>query len=1016
MKNVIYQRIIEAQQAKDWEAVIMLCDELRETDPTDILGYIEGALALRYIEHSEDSDALIKHAIEQFGIQAQLLVILVDTSIDNHKWTTALEYCARLRKEFPEDIRGYMRAAKVYQHLEQKDEVKKILALLFQRIETEQQNSSIGFDKMKLPWVTSQFSIDNYQVLKKSALFWEQLIQPNNMAEYFRDLSREIERKTPIQDFFTTSIMATTGLVLENRSDFELILKDDYVDFEESIILRQCSNFTIRMTAEYLELANHTQLHSLLLTECENFVIKDLHWAKARNPIAISQCKNFIVENLYSNYNRGCGIIIFNSRFFIIQDCAFDSNLSSGINIVGLCSDGVIKRNIAKNGTGYFNKDAGINLCAVSSVIDIDDIPDNNHELLSILEKTYLPIRIEITDCITINNRAQGLYLEGASNCYIHSNQVNNNNKEGLCLDWGCFSNVLSNNSFSGNGYRANVGEFEENIDFIKGTPKMPDGSSFIKLPAISLDNSAFNIIKDNNIFLNYGGGIKCVRTAICNRFDFNHIIDNAVSGQSLGNYYFQGIALLGLGNEGGEFSEEIDVKLNFSNSEFNIIVKNYISGHASEIYCQNGSEINFFNCNTIGKSMGFEKEIIEIKNRLSIAERDARDALTMTLLRDSASKVPKKNQVAFIGTGNIFENAVYVSIAFDKLIRNNQTLHDMDYIYVCRNKAEFDFLSNSNIKCELWMHQQWLSRYLLECKWVVLSSHVVARPGDCLLNASISGSKKLQLWHGYPAKRIAYDLIPSDSDIHSISELMEDCISIDAVITPTFHEESQQIYKKSFPSAKLFVTGDPRTDSLFSNCEFYNLNKDLDQWLEKNKDRKKIIFMPTFRDEVEQQLKLNEQMISFLKKFVDSNINASLALKLHPAVKNHLKLSNNMFNSEKIIIMDANDTDIYKLLPAFDAILTDYSSVRFDFLATENPILLWRPDFLKRANLEGIYEKIDSVSYEINDMSFEKIYAFLEDDPFRSERVTLADEVHAFRDGKSSIRVANLISNLLLD
>jgi CDP-glycerol glycerophosphotransferase (TagB/SpsB family) len=407
-----------------------------------------------------------------------------------------------------------------------------------------------------------------------------------------------------------------------------------------------------------------------------------------------------------------------------------------------------------------------------------------------------------------------------------------------------------------------------------------------------------------------------------------------------------------------------------------------------------------------------------DLRPSLAVARRDSLDALTVTLLRDSARLVPKKNAVAFIGVGNVWDSTVYACSALAKLQNQLSELQQLQYVYICRNKKEYEFLKKRNIRCELWKHQVPLVQFLLESRWTVLSNHVFSNPGDCLLNACISGSQKLQLWHGYPAKSIGYDSVKFNNSIHFVSRLVEDTVSVNAVTTPSRHPECATLYRKAFPNAEQFVTGDPRTDPLFQSAPPEMLDQALQQWLRQNKGRKKIVFMPTFRDGKEAGLAYHRQMMAFLEQILERAPDVAVAVKLHPAVHNFLRIkeADLLARLPSLHVLDTFGTNTYEILPYFDALLTDFSSIRFDFLALEKPIFLWRPDALQRANLEGIFARLDALAYTIPpehpDLSL--LSDLITRDPLRDQRAALAREVHAYRDGKSSQRVAELIGQLV--
>ncbi len=102
-----------------------------------------------------------------------------------------------------------------------------------------------------------------------------------------------------------------------------------------------------------------------------------------------------------------------------------------------------------------------------------------------------------------------------------------------------------------------------------------------------------------------------------------------------------------------------------------------------------------------------------------------------------------------------------------------------------------------------------------------------------------------------------------------------------------------------------------------------------------------RIIYMPTWRDSGRNFLK---QIGLNLEKLDETlqEINGCLILKLHPATKLDIDIS----KLSNIIMLD-NNIDIYPLLPLTDCLLTDYSSIYFDYvLMNGKRIIFYIPDF----------------------------------------------------------------------
>lgn len=311
----------------------------------------------------------------------------------------------------------------------------------------------------------------------------------------------------------------------------------------------------------------------ITLRNCRNFFLRGGHFVNARNVCILENCEEFSIARLNATRTEGYGIIVFNCRTFEIRDCLNFSSLASGIYCLGDTRDGWIHDNTCQGGRGYFNWDAGLHINHCSPELTFDDLAERSHENKRIVEKTRKPCMLYVENNLFANNRAQGVYSEGAVLCSYFGNTLLGNNKEGICFDWGSAANLFRGNTVIRNGERARLSEVEIKADFIGHHPLLGDGSSSCKLPGISIDNGAVNFIAGNKIQRNFGGGVKMVRTGVGNFIFENSIVDNAL-GRNEFFVRFNGVYYLGMGTGPSEFRPE-DAKLDFFPSEHNLVFGN---------------------------------------------------------------------------------------------------------------------------------------------------------------------------------------------------------------------------------------------------------------------------------------------------------------------------------------------------------------------------------------------------------------------------------------------------------
>lgn len=325
--------------------------------------------------------------------------------------------------------------------------------------------------------------------------------------------------------------------------------------------------------------------------------------------VIAEDCTNFALYNL--NLTAGCyeyGIYIIRSNTFTIENCTISNALYKGLVMMGENKNFTIRNNtVSYNGNGavFLNGNISNGIIAGNDVVDnygtrnltagivmtsmeIDDYYTAYNEVKD--EHLYnlldTPHDIVLYQNNVKHNNSSGIYSDGAYQIYIVENIIYQNDKEGMCLDYGTFGAYVSNNIVKENGGRLRQSDEDLEADFVTAFGRLSDGSSPAKLPGISIDNSAYNTIVNNNVTQNYGSGVKMVRSAYR-----NIIMENSVSDNNKGksdDFHFFGIEI------GHESTPDEPVKgLDFTASYENIVCRNIVTGSnyagvflAVESYC----------------------------------------------------------------------------------------------------------------------------------------------------------------------------------------------------------------------------------------------------------------------------------------------------------------------------------------------------------------------------------------------------------------------------------------------
>jgi len=279
-----------------------------------------------------------------------------------------------------------------------------------------------------------------------------------------------------------------------------------------------------------------------------------------------------------------------------------------------------------------------------------------------------------------------------------------------------------------------------------------------------------------------------------------------------------------------------------------------------------------------------------------------------------------------------------------------------------------------------------------------------------------------IESWHGFPLKGMG--LMDNSEDFHYWLKTLKTWQKKKVILSYS------KLYSVLLSSCglgieikKYYVTGMPRNDFLFDD----NKNELLRVLNIPNK-RKIIFYMPTFRigyrNRTEGSIANRFDFVE-LNKFLGNN-NLHFIVKLHP---NEEKLLESAYNiSEKFenisllknSHLEENNLDLYELLGSADLIITDYSSVYFDFLLLDRPIVFYPIDLdiyrRKRGFLLEPYDFWTPGPKATNQKNLqdEILKSLSNKNYYANERKMIRNIVHYYQDNKSSKRVWNLIDKIL--
>jgi CDP-glycerol glycerophosphotransferase (TagB/SpsB family) len=148
-----------------------------------------------------------------------------------------------------------------------------------------------------------------------------------------------------------------------------------------------------------------------------------------------------------------------------------------------------------------------------------------------------------------------------------------------------------------------------------------------------------------------------------------------------------------------------------------------------------------------------------------------------------------------------------------------------------------------------------------------------------------------------------------------------------------------------SIPEDRILPIGSPRTDSLFCEEKVNLYKSNIHEKYSIHKNNKVVLFAPTFRGKGVDDSKDLEIDIARLSKKLPKGF--VLAVRLHPMISSS-------FVSDEAI--NFSDEDLIEVLSTADILISDYSSIFFEYSILNRPMIFFAPDLDEYIENRGFY------------------------------------------------------------
>lgn len=336
------------------------------------------------------------------------------------------------------------------------------------------------------------------------------------------------------------------------------------------------------------------------------------------------------------------------------------------------------------------------------------------------------------------------------------------------------------------------------------------------------------------------------------------------------------------------------------------------------------------------------------------------------------------RKKVVFISKGFISSNskALYLFCIKNKI----------DVIILTDNKEQIEELKENKLPYEVLDTKE--SDYE-----IAIAKYIIFDQGNYTYLPKLHHSQKtIQLWHGVGLKKMS---------------MMNNIVYDYFVSTSNWTNETN--FKNIFRAKEFLNFGYPRNDIFFKkedSLDFLFSDRLIVKTILDNKDKRKVLYAPTHRENNKKLLLDFDSLDDKLKQ-----LNTIFIIKLHPFILEfYLEIEQKKYSN---IFFHNAYGDIYPLLKHIDILVSDYSSIVYDFLLLNKPIIFYIYDINEyKKNVSFLFD-FDKYSPGIKVFSQDELVSsFFKEDIYQEKREKIRDK---FFDKKVQIASRNILEDIFL-
>jgi CDP-glycerol glycerophosphotransferase len=209
-----------------------------------------------------------------------------------------------------------------------------------------------------------------------------------------------------------------------------------------------------------------------------------------------------------------------------------------------------------------------------------------------------------------------------------------------------------------------------------------------------------------------------------------------------------------------------------------------------------------------------------------------------------------------------------------------------------------------------------------------------------------------LNTWHGIPLKTLGKDM---KGKIRQYKNIQRNFLQSTHILSPNKYTTEKLLVAHDIDGlypGEIIEGGYPRWELSLTACK-----QELWEFLNLNSEKNVILYAPTWRGELGS---INAEKDDTIKKIKE--LSALLSNEFELIVKTHYLVSTDLKNLNLGCYLVDSKVDSNELLSIVDILITDYSSILFDFILLDKPLIIFADDEDDYKSNRGLYFELDRI------------------------------------------------------